>query len=79
MKEDGWMVTQIKRRVLIKNFNRFCRVHNVDPQELLGLCEGRLSNFPYWYVDYINYVRKSMQDRIRTGEVHKLSIYEVWS
>ena len=73
------MVTTYKYTAIRKRFLQFCRRNKVSPEEMLGYCEGRLSNFPYWYVDYINYTRKEIQNRIRTGNVNAIKLSDVWS
>ena len=63
----------IKRRFL-----SFCKVHNANPEDVLGYCEGKLSNFPYWYCDYLRYCRNEILRRIKTGVNNKIDMKEVW-
>lgn len=71
-------VTEYKRSVINKRFLQFCKRYKVNPEDMLGYCEGRLSNFPYWYVDYINKTRNEIRNRIKTGVVHKIELSEIW-
>lgn len=68
-----------KYTAIRKRFLQFCRRYKISPEELLSYCEGRLSNFPYWYVDYLNYTRNEIRNRIKTGVVHEIKLSEVWS
>lgn len=72
------MQTKYKYTVIRKRFLQFCRKNNVSPEDMLAYCEGKLSNFPNWYVDYINYVRAEIRNRIKTGTIKKLDLSEVW-
>lgn len=68
-----------KYTVLRKRFLQFCKKNRVSPEEMLSYCEGRITNFPYWYVDYINYTRNEVNNRIRTGIVNKIELKDIWS
>ena len=68
-----------KYTAIRKRFLQFCRRYKVSPEEMLGYCEGRLSNFPYWYVDYLNYTRAEIRNRVKTGVVHEIKLCDVWS
>ena len=67
-----------KNRIIRKRFLQFCRRYRINPEELLAMCEGRLSNFPYWYSDYLRYLQKITQERIRTGVITKMNFNDVW-
>lgn len=72
-------VTTYKYTAIRKRFLQFCKRNNISPEDLLyGCCEGRLSNFPQWYVDYLNTTRNEIRNRIKTGVYHKIEITEVW-
>lgn len=71
-------VTTYKRSLIRKRFLQFCRRYNVNPEDLLSYCEGRLSNFPYWYSDYIRITRNEVKNRINTGVYKKIELSEVW-
>mgnify|MGYP007038279725 CR=1 FL=1 len=73
------MKKELSRRETRKRFLQFCRKHNISPMDLLSYCEGRLGNFPYWYVDYLNYTRNEIKNRIRTGVVKQIKYEDVWS
>lgn len=74
MKEYTYKYTVIRKRFL-----QFCRKHNASPEEILSYCEGSLRNFPYWYVDYLNCIKKELKNRIRTGTINKIELKDVWS
>jgi len=69
----------VKYSATRKRFLQFCKKNKADPQEILGYCEGKLSNFPFWYADYTKYVKNELKRRIRTGIVTKIEMRDVWS
>lgn len=73
------MATEYKYSFIRKKFLQFCRKNNINPQELLSCCEGRVSNFPFWYVDYQRYIQNEIKNRVRTGVVTKFNYRDVWS
>ena len=73
------MKTQITRRELIRRFLQFCRRYNANPEDVLSYCEGRLSNFPYWYADYLRYTKNTIKERIKTGKYERIRFEDVWS
>jgi len=68
-----------KYTLIRKRFLQFCKKNNVNPEDMLGYCEGRLSNFPYWYADYIKYTRNEIRNRIKTGVVNAVKLEDIWS
>ena len=73
------MRTKYRYSALYRKFSVFCKKNNVSQDEVLSYCEGRLSNFPYWYVDYINKTRAEIKNRLKTGVYHKVNLQDVWS
>lgn len=74
------MLTKYKERVIYRRLIVFCRNNRLSPDEFLyDCCEGRISNFPQWYVDYINYVRAEMRNRMKTGIYNKINVKDIWS
>ena len=74
------MRTSYKYTALYRRFTLFCQANKINPEDLLyGCCEGRLSNFPRWYVDYINYTRAEIRNRVKTGVVKKIDYKDIWS
>lgn len=62
-----------------RNFRRFCEKNNIPYEDLLyRCCEGKISNFPKWYVNYLKYVRSEIRHRIKTGVVHQIDYQDVW-
>ena len=73
-------MTKYKDRIIYRRLVIFCKNNKLNPDEFLyDCCEGRIRNFPQWYVDYINYVRAEMRDRMRTGVFHKINVRDIWS
>ena len=69
-----------KSRIIRKRFLQFCRIHKLSPEEMLyGCCEGKISNFPYWYVDYLNKTKMEIRNRMKTGVINKLEMKDIWS
>ena len=74
------MIQKYKDRVIYRQIVKFCKARKISVEEVLyGCCEGRLSNFPYWYVDYINKYRSEIQNRIKTGVSKRFDYKDVWS
>jgi len=72
------MKTQ-KDSLVKRRFLQFCKRYNVSPEDLLSYCEGRISNFPYWYADYLKYTRNEIKNRINNGICKKIELQDVWS
>lgn len=68
-----------KFTVIRKRFLQFCRRYNANPEDVLGYCEGSLSNFPRWYIDFITYTRVEIRNRVKTGVVNPIRLEDVWS
>ena len=69
-----------KYSAISRNFRRFCDRNNISYEDMLyGCCEGRISNFPRWYCDYLKYIKHEIRKRIKTGIAHKIDVYDVWS
>lgn len=67
--------SQLYFNVTGHNLRRFCDIHNISYEDMLyGCCEGKLSNFPIWYVSYLNRVRMEIKNRMKTGVVHKIEV-----
>lgn len=72
------MITEYKYSVIKRRFLQFCRRNNISPEDLLAMCEGRVSNFPYWYADYVNKFSETVRYRILTGDKSKFTLDNVW-
>lgn len=68
-----------KYTAIRKRFLQFCKKNRANPEDVLSYCEGSLNNFPRWYVDYLNYTRKEIRNRIRTGVINPIKLEDVWS
>jgi len=72
-------VKTYKYSVVRKRFLQFCKKYKANPEDVLGYCEGRLSNFPQWYVDYLNCMRNEIRNRIKTGIYKDIRLEDIWS
>ena len=72
------MITEYKYSVIKRRFLQFCRRNNISPEDLLAMCEGRVSNFPYWCADYVNKFSETVRYRILTGDKSKFTLDNVW-
>ena len=58
---------------------KFAHQHKIPVEDLQSMCDGKLENFGYWYVDYLKKYREEIRRRIDTGIAREVNLYDVWS